>query len=1400
MTMLNNVPKPEGSQWTDDQWSAIVRGGENILVAAAAGSGKTAVLVERIIRKIASEEEPLNVDQLLVATFTKAAAAEMRERIREALEKELDKNPDSEHLRRQLALMNRASITTLHSFCLEVIQRYFQLIPLDPAFRIANETEADFIRQEVLEDLFEAHYANDAEDSDFRKLVDWFSGERSDEAMVRLVQSLYDFSRSHPWPREWLYTMADAFAVEDVAMLGQSAWAQSVVADVRLQLNGVVGILRQAMMLIEQPGGPEPYRDTLMEDMSMVLSLREAAEEAPWEMLYEHFAAIAFGKLKACRGDQYNKELQDQVKGLRDQVKKILTAMQEELFRRPPELFLGEMQTLAPLMRTLAAFVLDFGEKYEQAKRAKGLVDFSDLEHYCLQILRHPASTLEETYPSGAAMEYQTQFAEVLLDEYQDTNMVQEAIVSLISRPGAGNRFMVGDVKQSIYRFRLAEPGLFLNKYKSYPSISAGQGLRIDLARNFRSRQEIVDAVNTIFRQIMNASVAEIDYDERAELVCGAKYPVGEEAFGQEYPAELWLIDRGSGAGAQGVEPLDDDAADAEASDGADEGGASMRRAAQMDAEELMTAQLEARLIATQIRQLMGEYGTPFQVYDKHLKGMRSVTYRDMVILLRATQQWAPLMIEQLRMEGIPAYAELNTGYFEATEVEVMISLLKVIDNPVQDIPLAGVLRSPVVNLTAEELAQIRLHGKGLSFYDAMMKLTAEEEAEGTSPFVQEGLLTKLQRFMARLAHWRDEARQGSLSELLWRIYRETGYYDWVGGLPGGTQRQANLRALYDRARQYESTSLRGLFRFLRFIERMQDNGGDLGTARALGEQEDVVRIMTIHKSKGLEFPVVFVAGLSKMFNQQDLSASFLMHKQLGFGPRFVDQDLRVAYPTLPSLAIKRQIKMELLAEEMRVLYVALTRPKEKLYLIGSVRNVEKQLQTWGQAVDQPDLLLPDYMLARGRSYLDWIAPSLIRHRDGSELRRLGGLPNRAGDCLSDDPSKWYISVVPAEEVQQWAAVGLETVDQDDAYMAKLNLVMQMAQGQVAGMQAAVSDEHVHEEEAAAGMDDGQLELWFDESIDGESESEQQPQGISGESMVVNLNAEAQTDHAAGSLISERLEWRYPHLVASGVAAKTTVTEMKRMLQMQEEDPAMELFPEVLEHDAIDEGQLEMRQPSGDESILSLHLRRPKFMEKKKLTPTERGTVYHLVMQHVSITPELDIDAEAVSALLQRMVDTRLISEEQRKAVDAASVAAFYSSETGAQLKAAKWVKREVPYSFGLPAVEAIPHLRKMQDEAAMHADTGLLGDMTTDPTSLNGETVLIQGVIDCLYERADGTLVLLDYKTDRVAPGEDSLKEVSDRYRFQVELYATAIERIWRRPVDEKVLYFFDGCHVVHL
>jgi ATP-dependent helicase/nuclease subunit A len=1390
--------KPEGSTWTDEQWRAVVDGGQNVLVAAAAGSGKTAVLVERIIRTISDEEQPVHVDQLLVATFTKAAASEMRERIRLALERELEAKPDSEHLRRQLALLNRASITTLHSFCLEVIQRHFQSVQLDPAFRIANDTETELLRQDVLEELFEQRYADGH--SEFKRMVDWFSGERSDEAAFRLVQQLFDFSRSHPWPDEWMKEMAASFEVQSVEELGNSPWTTSVMQDARLTLNGIVELLRQAYRLLDAPGGPEPYREALIQELSGAAALAEAAEHEPWERLHSSFDLLAFGRLAACRGDKYDKSLQEQVKRLRDQAKARLQQLRDELFRRTPEQFLQELTVIAPIMHTLADVVIEFGERFEEAKRKKGWLDFSDLEHYCLRILRHPDSTPAHTIPSEAARQYEEQYVEILLDEYQDTNMVQEAIVNLITRSGSGNRFMVGDVKQSIYRFRLAEPGLFLSKYESYSSDSSEQkGIRIDLARNFRSRQGVVDAVNMLFRQIMNDRVAELKYDEAAELVCGATYPTLEQisdelraaqrepnmeqlAERQNYATELVLIEKASAG------------SDAELASDENEDIDSEVESAVVDAldpAEMETARLEARAIAARIRRLLGDEGTePFLVYDKRLKRMRPATYRDIVILLRATQAWAPLMVEELRLEGIPAYAEFNTGYFQATEVEVVLSLLRVIDNPQQDIPLAAVLRSPIVGLTAEELAQVRLQGKGISFYDAVSKMmhseAGEQEAEEVSSDTD--LQDKLYRFLYKLEHWRSAARQGSLSQLIWRLYRETGYYEWVGGLPGGMQRQANLRALYDRARQYESSSIRGLFRFLRFIDRMRDTGGDLGTARALGEQEDVVRIMTIHKSKGLEFPVVFVAGLSKRFNQQDLNSSFLMHKRLGFGPKFVDEELRVSYPTLPNLAIRRQMKLELLAEEMRVLYVALTRPKEKMILIGTVNDPEKSIREWGEALDVESLLLPDYMVARARSYMDWIGPSVIRHMSASEWRRFAGLPNRNGECLHDERSEWRLSIMSAAVLASGTALGGVELDEDKAQML----------------------------EALERLD-------------------------------VEENMPSSDWQAA---LDERLRWRDPNRIATLLPAKTSVTEMKRM-SASDEWPADQWIsePRTDEHEPVDGGMagnettmvngysLEISGGNGSatsspqsEEGFTLHLRRPKFMEASKVTPTERGTLYHLFMQHMPLHSDVTIDT--VRNTLLHLVQHQYMTDQQAKAIDQAAVAGFFESEVGRQLLQATWVKRELPFSYGLTAAEAYTteltrqlHLSSensnLAQEPPAYEDVPVAEPVSSEHSTLDNdrsekssmerfvatstfaardtsglldqETVLVQGVIDCLFEW-EGQLVLLDYKTDKVLAHRGGLEALTEHYRFQLNLYARAIEQIWHRPVDRKVLYFFDA------
>ncbi|NOU95470.1 helicase-exonuclease AddAB subunit AddA [Paenibacillus sp. LMG 31456] len=1295
--MINKITKPEGTSWTDDQWDAISIHGHDMLVAAAAGSGKTAVLVERIISRVSDEINPVDVDRLLVATFTKAAAAEMRHRISEALEKALERNSGSDHLRRQLALIGRAPITTLHSFCLEVIQTHYQRIGLDPGFRIANETESELMRQDLIEELFEERYGESTEESDFWRLVDWFSGERNDDALFRLVQRLYDESRSHPQPSKWLRETAAMFEKRpDVP----NPWLPSLLASVQLELEGIVSILDEAVLIAEQPGGPEPYLHNLHEDLEAVTYLQEVAAYS-WEHLYDSFQGTSFGKLKPCRGDQYNKVLQEQVKDLRNKAKDQLSGMAEELFSRTVEQYDDELQVMAPLMKALVELVIEFGSRYQEAKKTKGLVDFGDLEHFCLQILciEDPASG--EILPSQVAIGYRERFVEVLLDEYQDTNRVQEAIVSFISREAPGNRFMVGDVKQSIYRFRLAEPGLFLEKYKRYKTGQSEPGQRIDLAKNFRSRPKVVDGVNYIFHQLMGETVGEIEYDERAELVFGASYyPEWNQISNGSDSVELLLID----CSEDNLGEPDEQESEVSRQQDTETGGNdfSERDAADIsdpasEARELETVQLEARMIASQIRKLLGMDGEHvFQVLDKSNGGQRDITFRDMVILLRATQQWSPVLIEELRLQGIPAYAELNTGYFSATEVEVLLSLLKIIDNPFQDIPLASVLRSPIVQLSTEELAEIRIYGKYSSFYEAVCAYSWRND-NGDEPSPNVALQGKLSRFLKQLEAWRQEAQQGALADLIWNIYRVTGFYDIAGGLPGGQQRQANLRALYDRARQYESTSFRGLFRFLRFVERMKDSGGDLGTARALGEQEDVVRIMSIHKSKGLEFPVVFVAGMAKRFNQRDLTDSFMVHKDLGFGPKFMDAEARISYPTLPWLAIRRKMRMEMLAEEMRVLYVALTRAREKLYLLATVKETDKLIQNWARYIVHDKLLLPDDALAKARSYLDWIGPALMRHPDGGVLREHAGASQQIPAIFAKESSRWHVQLVRPELFAAIAeAAGSHEVSQE-------------------WRQAVLALEPSNE--------GGQFE----------------------------------------AQVGRKLSWRYENIQASSLLAKTSVTELKRMsehhklLELVSDEP---IYPDA----------------SQGKTYRPAIVRRPRFMEQSQLNAAERGTVFHSVMQHMRLSAqpsELDI-----KETLADMVRRELLTEAQSAVVEPDVIVSFFRSELGMRLLRSPQVHREMPFSYGLPAGEVYG---------------------VTD-AAIASETVMLQGVIDCIFEEGQG-LVLLDYKTDHLKGSVSAaLDGMRERYRLQLDLYAKAVERIWKRPVIGKYIFLFDGAHILEL
>lgn len=983
-------------QWTKEQEDAIYSSGSNILVAAAAGSGKTAVLVERIIQKLLNKENPMDIDALLVVTFTNAAAQEMRNRVGSALEKALAEDPSSIHLKKQLSLLQRASISTLHSFCLNVVKENAYLLDIDPGFRIANEMEIDLIKQDVLDDLFEVWYGAESESADeFFAVVDRFSSDRSDLEVESLILDLYEFSVQNPWPEQWLDSLAAVYNISENWQEEELEFLEILKYEVKSKFTGLREQMQQALEIAREADGPYGYVDTLMKELEGLEQAESYLDS--WGDLQKFMSAYKFGRLPGKKMD-CNEDKKELVKKLRQNYKKKWEDMTKNWFNRALENHIQDMRELYPVVKKLTELVKQFNQGFTQIKREKAIVDFSDLEHYCLQLLLDDSGNETEPVPSSVALHFQNQFKEVLVDEYQDTNLVQETIIRLVSeQEGPGNTFMVGDVKQSVYRFRHAEPNLFIEKYKRFAR-EEDPGKRIDLARNFRSREEVLAGANYIFRQVLDEELGEIAYDKDAELIYGNMsyndFPLPDPE------AELLLIDR-----EKGEEPESEDE-EAE------------------NFQDLEKAQLEARAYAAKIKQWIGKENevAPFEVVDKETGRQRPAQYRDIVILMRS-MTWAPTIVDELKKQGIPVYAEVATGYFEAIEIKIMISLLKVIDNPRQDIPLASVLRSPIVGMNEDELTKVRLENRLGSFYEALQDYEKSYTNETAD---------KAKFFLHKLIEFRTASREGALSELIWEIYRETGYYDFVGGMPGGRQRQANLRALYDRARSFEATTFRGLFRFLRFIERMEERGDDLGAARALSEQEDVVRIMTIHKSKGLEFPIVILGAIDKQFNLMDLKGKYLLHKDFGFATKYIDPIKRITYTTLYFEAVKNQKLREQLAEEMRVLYVALTRAKEKLVMVGNVNSVEKKLDKWQEIMEHQDWVLPAHYRVEMKTYLDWIGPALIRHEQ-NEIFRNGNLPDGLLTDITADPSKWKISVIHASELTNLTV----NVEQENAGLRK---------------------------------------------------------------------------------------------------------------------------------------------------------------------------------------------------------------------------------------------------------------------------------------------------------------------------------------------------------------------------
>lgn len=1223
-------------KWTPEQQQAIQAGEKRILVAAAAGSGKTAVLVERIIQRLLDPVNPLDLDRLLVVTFTEAAAMEMRTRIGAALTSELEHDPANRHLKRQLALLHKAQISTLHSFCLSVVRRYFYELGIDPACQVLGERESLLLEQEVLEQVLEERFTTGGET--FFQLAEIYGSQREGllgEEILRIVR----FLRALPFPDKWLKEALADYEEDHIKPLEKMPWYPELISAVTLAVEEALFYHRQALALAALPQGPAAYLDNLQEEYEGFQDFLEALERGlPWpELQCRYTQASQFAKLKPIRKtDHVDEDLKNRVTELRNSAKKALQDL-EKYFMRSSEEYRQELLAVGPLLKELVSVVRDFMQSYQQVKARRGQLDFSDLEHYCLKLLCH-VDEAGQIWPSAIAQELAQQYQEIMVDEYQDTNDLQDFILKMLTEQEAGSEsasprlFMVGDVKQSIYRFRMANPGLFLAKYLAYSPEEESPSRKILLSANFRSRREVVDGVNWIFRRIMTSKTGELDYDDNARLIHRAKYPELPEGISSvSGPVEFHVINS--------------------AQDSAENQGEEQEF---FPGEvELTSLEKEAQLIAYRIRQLVGLEGEqPGHVWDKSSGGYRRASFRDIVILLRNTKEKANVLLEVLQQYNIPVYAELGTGYFKATEVSIMLSLLKIIDNPDQDIPLAAVLRSPILGLNTNELARIRLHQPAGSYWEALQSFV-EERAETE-------LAEKLKSFLTGLERWRTLARQGPLSRLIWQIYEETAFLDYAGAMPGGRQRKANLYALYDRAREFDAFSRHGLFRFLRFIEKLQEDNEDLGLAGAYGESDNVVRIMSIHKSKGLEFPVVILANLGGEFNFKDLDRTPLLHQDFGFGPMHYDLELRVRYPTIAYWGVRASLKKSTLAEELRVLYVALTRAREKLILVGSIRQLEEVKQRW-QETGRGGGILPQPVLATAKSFLDWLGPALA-HSDP--------LTQELFETYYWDVSFGQPLPVPSQTIQE-AGLPWDRI------------------GQLLPIEQEVKEKEKEEE------------------------------------------------------LARRLKWQYPFQPSTGKAAKLSATELKRRLQIQDEEA----------------------QPVIRRSAISS---RPRFMqETQALTGAELGTAMHLVMQH------LDLQAvgtkEQINRQIEEMVEKEFLTVEQAQAVGWKRFLDFFQSPLGQRLVQAPpgTVKREVAFTLGIPAREIYPEL-------AHHGED---------------ERVIIQGIIDCLLLEEDG-ITLIDYKTDHIR--EKDLPQVVAGYRYQLDLYAKAVQEIYAVPVKEKYLYFF--------
>ena len=1323
-------------KWTEEQQKVIDTHGIDVLVSAAAGSGKTAVLVARILEMVTSPVHPVDIDRLLVVTFTNAAAAEMRQRIRDALEVRTEQEADNEHLQRQLVLIHNAKITTIHSFCLQVLRSHFHLIGLDPGFRVADEAEMQLLRQDVLKEVLDETYETEAENQEFHEFLEQFSPGKDDRPVMEAVLALYHFSMGQPWPPEWLQECREMYVGGGAALaktdsaeqkkeepdngsrleensakegeeqnnqtervcgktcdgLHEPLWLRAAVDDTKHVLEEAGNLVQRAYDTAMEPFGPAAYGLALLDDLEQIKRVARAQD-------YHGLAAAFRGmhpykRLSTKKDPDVLEEKKQLVKDLREAAKTALAGVRTRYFYDTPEVIRDEFERSGLSVRWLTYLTEAFSKRLAQRKAEKNMLDFSDLEHLALQILVERKDG--ENHPSAAAREYAGQFEEIMIDEYQDSNLVQELILGSVSGGGCGahNLFMVGDVKQSIYRFRLARPELFLEKYHAYPQLETAQ--RIDLHKNFRSRYEVLNSVNYIFRQIMTENPGGIVYDEDAALYAGAKFPERVDLCAEK---DAWVQDGGKpeSDASQSMKKEEANGALLKAEEINETSSRESAYTTELWLTESDTArrrETEARMVGARIEAMVGKE----QIWDKDLTpegwtegmergGYRPVQYKDIVILLRTVSGWADTFGSVLTEMGIPNFTGSQSGYFSAAEVRTVLSYLQVLDNPRQDIPLAAVLHSAIGGLDEEELAWIRSESEEGSFYECCRSYLES----GADKAIKE----KLAHFFDMLERFRARAEYTPVHLLLWEILDETGYGAYAQALPAGSQRKANLDMLVEKAIAYEATSYRGLYHFVRYIENLKKYEVDYGEANIGSESDNTVRIMSIHKSKGLEFPVVFVCGMAKQFNETDSRAKAVMHPSLGIGCDCVDTRLRTRQASLLKKIIQKTTSMENLGEEMRVLYVAMTRAKEKLILTGCVGNMEEQAAKWSQTAATPGETLPYSSLTGASSYLDWVMPALMRHPDARMLALSLHIPYE-----EFDQSVWKKRMEKGKPV-----------DKTDAFSTHYEFY------------AMAKELFEAEEFRQADKEQASLAALLNPDL--------------------SVCADEEARKYLAHVFSEDFAYQYER--GQKIAGKLSVSELKKRSQEPEETDAKQLCA-----------------PEEEEIIPGF------YRTDVQVKGAARGTLYHTFMENLDFSKKEELQMQ-----LEELVSCGKISRDEAAAVRLSDIRRFLKTKTGKgmeQAARAGKLHREQPFVLGVPA-------ETIQKEWS--------GD----------ETVLVQGIIDAWFEDEDGAVVLVDYKTDHIADRE----KLAERYRGQLSYYAQALEQLTGRTVKTQVIYsFFLGKEIV--